>query len=127
MRKYLEAEKHLITLQNESEQKFLAEFRAGNYTLEDPLVTINPYLINPLAAVICFKTAEKTTVEVTIKGKTVEGDLQHTFGAAKEHVLPIYGLYDNFENTVVLKLENGKKSEVKIKTEELNSRGGLTT
>lgn len=120
MRTYLETEKHLITLQAEAEEKFLAEFRSGNYTLENPLVVENPYLINPLAAVICFNTDEETSVEITVKGKAVEGDIKHTFGPAKEHILPIYGLYDNYENTVVLKLANGKTSEVKIKVEELD-------
>lgn len=116
---YLETQKHLITLQHESEEKILYEFRSGNYTLENPYVVKNPYLINPLAAVICFNTEEETIVEVNVKGKAVEGDLKHVFGAAREHVLPIYGLYDNYENTVVLTLENGKSAEVQIVVEEL--------
>lgn len=120
MSNYLETEKHLITLQFEAEEKFLAELRSGNYTLENPLVVENPYLINPLAAVICFNTDEETAIEITVKGKAVEGDLNHTFGAAKEHVLPIYGLYDDYENTVVLKDGSGKTSEVKIKVPELD-------
>lgn len=120
MREYLETQRHLITLQHESEEKFLSEFRAGNHTLENPYVYKNPYLINPLAAVICFNTEEETTVEVIVKGKAVEGDLKHAFSAAREHVLPIYGLYDNYENTVVLTLGNGKTAEVKIEVEELN-------
>ncbi|MFZ7104554.1 MAG: aryl-sulfate sulfotransferase [Peptococcaceae bacterium] len=120
MRKYLEEKKHLITLQNESEEKYLADFRAGNYTLENPLVIKNPYLINPLAAVICFMTEEETTVEITVKGKAVQGDFSHSFAAGKEHILPVYGLYDDYENTVVLTLGNGQKSEVKIEIAELN-------
>lgn len=120
MRINLETEKHVITLQHESEEKYLAEFRSGNYTLENPLVVKNPYLVNPLSAVICFNTEEETTAEVTVKGKTVEADLSHSFDVAKEHVLPIYGLYDNYENTVVIKLGNGKSSEVKIEVEELD-------
>lgn len=120
MVKKLEVQKHLITLQHEAEEKFLFDFRSGNYTLENPLVVKNPYLINPLAAVICFKTQEETTVEVTVKGKAVEGDLYHVFGPAREHVLPIYGLYDNYVNVVVLKLANGKTAEVKIEVEELD-------
>jgi arylsulfate sulfotransferase len=120
MSNYLETEKHLITLQFEAEEKFLAELRSGNYTLENPLVVENPYIINPLAAVICFNTDEETTVEITVKGKAEPGDLTHTFGPAKEHVLPIYGLYDNYENTVILKDGNGKTSEVKISIPELN-------
>jgi len=120
LRKHLETEKHLITLQSESEEKFLAELRSGNYTLENPLVVENPYLINQLAAVICFNTDEETTAQITVKGKAVEGDLTHTFAAAKEHVLPIYGLYDNYENTVVITLGNGKTSQVKLKIEQLD-------
>ncbi|EHQ89655.1 aryl-sulfate sulfotransferase [Desulfosporosinus youngiae] len=120
MRSYLETEKHLITLQSESEATFLAELRSGGYTLEQPLVVENPYLINPLAAVICFKTDEETSAQITVKGKTAEGDLTHTFASAQEHVLPIYGLYDNYENTVVITLGNGKTSVVTIKTEELD-------
>ena len=120
MVKQLEIQKHLITLQQEAEEKFLAEFKSGNYILESPLVVKNPYIINPLAAVICFKTDEETSVEITVKGKAVEGDLKHVFAAAKEHVLPIYGLYDDYENTVVLKLASGKISEVKIEVEKLD-------
>lgn len=107
MRKILETEKHLITLQAESEEKFLAEFRSGNYTLANPLIVKNPYLINPLSAVLCFKTEEETTAQITVKGKAEPGDLSHIFAEAKEHVLPIYGLYDNYENTVVITLGNG--------------------
>lgn len=120
MRTKLEVEKHYITLQAEAEEKFLTEFRSGNYTLENPLVVKNPYMVNPLAAVICFNTDEETTVKVTVKGKAVEGDLTHTFKSAKEHILPIYGLYDNYENTVVLTIGNGQTAEVKIEVEEVD-------
>ncbi|TGE39354.1 ArsR family transcriptional regulator [Desulfosporosinus fructosivorans] len=125
MSNYLETEQHLITLQSESEEKFLAELRSGNYTLENLLVVENPYLINPLAAVICFITDEETTAQITVKGKAVEGDLTHTFASAKEHVLPIYGLYDNYENIVLITLGNGKTSQVIIKIEELDVNKAL--
>lgn len=120
MRTYLETTKHLITLQHESEEKFLHEFRNGNYTLENPLVVVNPYLINPLAAVICFNTEEEVAVQIKVKGRTKEADLNHTFPKAKEHILPIYGLYDNYVNTVIIKLETGETTEVKIKTEAID-------
>ena len=48
---YLE---HWIPQQAASEKAMLAEFEAGNYTLANPLVKYNPYLINPLAAVVLF-------------------------------------------------------------------------
>ena len=54
---YLE---HWIPQQTESEKAMLAEFEAGNFTLQNPLVKYNPYLINPLAAVVLFKTEKAT-------------------------------------------------------------------
>ena len=120
MRKLLDTKKHLITLQNESENSFLTEFRSGNYTLENPLLVKNPYLINPLAAVICFKTDEEVSAKITVRGKETAGDLVCLFSAAKEHILPIYGLYDNYNNTVSIELGNGNKAEVHIYIEEQN-------
>ncbi|MCR6544317.1 aryl-sulfate sulfotransferase [Dehalobacterium formicoaceticum] len=120
MRHNLEEQKHIITLQHEAEKEFLKTFRSGNYTAENPFVVVNPYLVNYLAAVLCFNTDEETTVELTVKGKAVEGDLTHTFPAAREHVLPIYGLYHDYENAILLKLGSGETSEVKIKIDKLD-------
>ena len=36
----------ILTRQAESEEAMLAEFEAGNYTIENPLVKYKPYLIN---------------------------------------------------------------------------------
>ncbi|MFP5527939.1 aryl-sulfate sulfotransferase [Peptococcus simiae] len=120
MKTELKETKHLITEQYESEQAFLKEFRDGNYTYDKPYVKANPYLINPMAAVLCFNTDTETEVTVTVKGKTPEADMGHTFPAAKEHVLPIYGLYDGYENTIEIKLADGSTSEVKLAIEEQN-------
>ena len=73
---YLE---HWIPKQNEAEKAMLAEFEAGNYTFQNPLVKYNPYFINPLAAVVLFKTEKPVAVTVTVKGKTKEADFSHTF------------------------------------------------
>ena len=97
---YLE---HWIPKQAEAEKAMLAEFEAGNYTLENPLVKYNPYLINPLAAVVLFKTEKATAITVTVKGKTKAADFTHTFPKATTHILPILGLYANYNNTVEIK------------------------
>ena len=68
---YLE---HWIPQQTASEKAMLEEFEAGNFTLENPLVKYNPYLINPLAAVVLFKTEEPTAITITVKGKTKAAD-----------------------------------------------------
>ena len=69
----------LVTKQNAAEKAMLEEFHAGNYTLENPLVKLNPYLINPLAAVVMFKTEEEVAVTVRVLGKTPEATMKHTF------------------------------------------------
>ena len=109
----------LVKRQNEAEAAMLSEFHAGNYTIENPLVKVNPYFINPLAAVVLFKTEEEVAVTVTVLGKEKEGNMKHTFPKAKEHVLPVVGLYGDYENTVEIQLYRGKKVQIKIQTGEL--------
>lgn len=112
-------EEMLVKRQNDAEKAMLEEFRAGSYTLENPLVKVNPYLINPLAAVVMFRTEQEVAVTVTVLGKEKEGNMKHTFPKAKEHILPIVGLYGDYENTVEIQLYRGKKNTIKIQTEPL--------
>ncbi|SKA84392.1 aryl-sulfate sulfotransferase [Desulfobaculum bizertense] len=116
------SEEHLITRQAKAEKAFLAEFKQGEFTLEQPLLIENPYLINPLCALVLFKTTEKLAATVTIRGKRYRReDLVHTFAASTEHSLPILGLYEDFENIVDIELSNGKRSSLTIKTTKLPS------
>ena len=105
---------HWIPLQAKAEKEMLAEFEAGDYTLANPLVKLNPYLINPLAAVVLFKTEEEVAITVTVKGKTKAADFRHTFPKAKTHVLPILGLYNNYKNTVELTPYRGETTKLEI-------------
>ena len=52
-------EDHLINRQYEAEQAMLKEFEEGNYTIQNPLVKYNLYIISPLSAVVCFETEEE--------------------------------------------------------------------
>lgn len=94
--------------QAEAERSMLEEFAAGSYTLEQPYIRLNPYLINPLSAVVAFRTEAETAVTVTIYGKEERGNIVHTFPAAKEHILPILGLYGGCANQVELRLYGGR-------------------
>ncbi|WP_031517842.1 aryl-sulfate sulfotransferase [Desulfofalx alkaliphila] len=109
---------HIITEQFRAEQEFLAEYRKGNYTFANPYVKLNPYLIAPLTALVMFKTAEPTTVSVTVKGKEKAGDIGFSFPEATEHLIPVYGLYPGYENQVELVLGNGEGNLLTIQTEE---------
>ena len=46
----------LVSRQQKAEQELLAQLQNGRYTLEAPLVKLNPYLIAPLTALILFQT-----------------------------------------------------------------------
>ncbi len=110
---------HIIERQYAAEQAFLAEFEAGNYTLTNPLVKLNPYEFAPLTAVVMFETPAASEATITVLGKEVEGNITHRFPSTKKHILPIYGLYADYENTVEIVLSNGEKATVKIQTEPL--------
>lgn len=118
---------HLITEQHRAEEAFLAEYRQGEYSFGSPYVKLNPYLIAPLTALIMFKTAASTAVAITVKGKESAGDISFQFGAATEHMIPVYGLYPDYDNRVELTLTNGEKSIVMIRTEPAPEKVKLPT
>ena len=107
---------HVIDAQAAAESAMLEEFENGEFTFEAPLVKLNPYIISPQAAVILFKTTEEVPVTVTVRGKEEAGDISFTFPPAKTHILPILGLYADYENTVDIRLYQGAVKTVTIKT-----------
>ena len=110
----LEEEKDLVALQSNIE----SEFTSDGYSLESPKVILNPYEISPLTALVIFETDEELSVKVTIHGKDELTTFTHEFGASKEHYIPIYGLYADYENKVTIECGD-KKKVIKIKTDKL--------
>jgi arylsulfate sulfotransferase len=114
------SQEHLITRQARAEKAFMAAFKKKDATIEAPLVVENPYLINPLCALVLFKTAEETAPTVTVCGKRYSrDDLSHTFPSATVHLLPVLGLYEDFANTIVISLPDGTKNSITIQTGKL--------
>lgn len=110
----------LITRQNNAEKEFLARFEAEKPNLDNAHVIINPYLINPLCALILFKTEKEEEPVITIHGKNnAREDITHTFPAGKSHVLPVIGLYENMETKVTVKLPSGQEKTFSIKSQPL--------
>ncbi|MEG9283144.1 aryl-sulfate sulfotransferase [Aerococcus urinae] len=95
-----EFKEHLIETQYKNETAMLKELDRGNYTMENPLIKYNPYVVNALSAVILFETEEEVGMVVRVKGKTPEADFYQAFPKAKRHVLPIVGLYSDYENKI---------------------------
>ena len=109
---------HIVDDQYVAEQKMLEEIKAGNFSLETPYIKLNPYLIAPLTALIYFKTDEETEASVLVKGKEKAGDMSFTYPRAREHYLPVYGLYAGHDNLVEIALDSGRKSTMSIKTDK---------
>lgn len=92
-----------------------------SYTLDDPLIVVNPYGNSPLTAVAIFKTEEETSVKLTVKGKKSQDDITTTFDKKYTHILPIYGLYPGDTTNLVFQLDDGTVKTSKIKTDSINT------
>lgn len=84
------------------------------YTLSNPYYELNPYNISPLSAIVIFNTTDSVPVNLYINDVYVT-----TMEATTDHVIPVYGLYEDFENKVKLVTDIGE-SEITIKTEKSN-------
>lgn len=105
----------LISSQYEDEKNFLSN---TNYSIEEPKVILNPYGISPLTAIVIFETKDLTTPTITIEGKDKNSTITNTFKPAKKHILPVYGLYPDYENKVTITI-NGNQKMLTIKTDKL--------
>jgi len=56
--------------QKEIDDKLKAEYNSSAYTLEDPLVVLNPYGIASLSALLMFDTPEKSVVSICVVGNS---------------------------------------------------------
>lgn len=102
----------VLNVQNAKENEILAN---TNFSIDNPNVILNPYDVSPLSALVIFQTKDLSTATVTIKGKDGDEDIVNTFLPSKEHILPIYGLYPDYENTVIVSSSDEEKV-LKIKT-----------
>lgn len=105
----------ILKTQEDIENKILED---TNYTFNNPKVVINPYGISPLTALVIFETKDLTTPSVTIKGIDENSTFTNTFTPSKKHILPIYGLYPDKDNEVIIEI-NGKTKTLYIKTDKL--------
>lgn len=95
-----------------------AYFSGYGYSIDNPNIIINPYGNSPLTALVMFETSDYSKVSISIKSKDGNSDIDYTFPKDKHHLIPIYGLYADYENTVVIKSES-KEKVINIKTDKL--------
>ena len=102
----------------EKESKLEDDFPTELKDIDNADVIVNPYEISPLTALIIFKTETSVSPKVTIEGDDELSTYEYTFDEGTEHYLPIYGLYPDRDNTVVVEYGDVKK-EFTITTEAL--------
>ncbi len=99
--------------QAEVDKLIKEDLENNKYKLKDARIYLNPYGGSPLSGLIAFHTEKATTSKVTVKGKH-EDDIVVEYDAAKDHYLPVYALYANYENKVEVELGDGSKETFTI-------------
>lgn len=105
----IKKEKDILSVQSNKE----VYFNGYGYSLGNPNVIINPYGNSPLTGIVMFETSDYSEVSIS-----VNGDINYTFSKNKHHIIPIYGLYADYDNTIILRSE-GKEKVINIKTDKL--------
>lgn len=86
----------MILYQEQVDDELLAKFNEGIYTLENPLVVLDPYNQSPLTALVLFETDDLVSVSVFI-GEDINIEFDDI---SYDHIIPIYGLYAGVVNEV---------------------------
>ena len=115
-----------IAIQNSVDSKLEKEKNNERNTIDDPYVLLDPYGISPLTAIIIFNTKSSVQPKITIVGKNDIATFTNTFSLTKNHILPIYGLYPDHNNKVIIEYGNIKK-EISIKTNKLPKDFSMAT
>ena len=100
------------------------EFSLEDYTIDNPLVVQNPYNTSPLTALIMFKSDIEGSTNIKIEGKDEYTSISHEFNQlTKEHILPVYGLYPDYNNEITITFVDKKgyatEKKVYIQTDKL--------
>lgn len=107
-----EFKESLIKKQAQAEKDMLNELNLGDYTIQNPLIKYNAYFVNPLSAVVLFKTQEEVAITLRVLGKTSKADFYKSFAKAKVHIIPVLGLYSDYENKIELSIWQNPSSKV---------------
>ena len=116
----------ILQWQFERELEIIADYNKNKnvWTIQRPYIIIDPYDINPLAALVMFEIEQNANIEVTIIGD----DESTTFTYEKNvktgrAEIPIIGLYADRSNVILLKVKfednTSELSTFEIKTEAL--------
>ncbi|MFA7689117.1 MAG: aryl-sulfate sulfotransferase [Bacilli bacterium] len=108
----------ILSTQYNLEKEYSDDLEKKVYTINNPKVILDPYNNSPLTAIVLFKTIDEEEVYITILGKDDKATINQTFSKTRDHIIPIYGLYPDYDNKVIIKVNDIEK-EITIKTDSL--------
>ena len=83
------------------DERLLGKLDSGEHGFYDPFVSMDPYGMSPLSALVLFSTNEPMRVSVHITGKTKNTYLDYSFEEFNtRHIIPVFGLYPDMLNLV---------------------------
>ena len=103
-----------ISNQKETNQRLTKVVNDSKNTLTNAYIELDPYKANPLSGIIIFQTKNEEQIRVYINNK-----YETTMEATKKHIIPIYGLLSDYENTVRIESPSESKDYV-FKTEKVD-------
>ncbi len=110
--KIVSAYDEIFDYQKKMDDKIKEYSKDKKYTLNNPCVILNPYKLAPLTALIIFNTEEEEQINVSINNR-----FKTSLKASKEHIIPIYGMYADYDNKIKITTKNSEK-EIIIKTDK---------
>lgn len=97
------------------------------HTISNPLIVMDPFNSNKLSAVAVFKTERPAKIVVSVnKGDAYSINyIDYAHGFTTLHVIPIFGLRDDFDNQVTLRSNNRfwLADEIKLTIDTKNGKG----
>lgn len=106
-------------------QAATADYQAQKYSQDNPFIVTDLFGKNKLSAYVAFPINEESTYSYTVAGKDKYSDftMSSEVAQADNMIIPIIGLYENYNNevTITIKDESGKENDitVNIQTGEL--------
>jgi arylsulfate sulfotransferase len=103
----------MLQKQSDIDSQLNQVIESGLYSLEIPLVIVNPYGNSPLSALIIFTSEVPMRPSVQIRGKDEVSDVSHHDDEFRlQHTIPIYGLYADYENEITLTMIDENANEI---------------
>ena len=108
-------------IQNNIDKEISKYIKNKKISMSNPKVILDPYNSSPLTALVIFYTKDSTSIKLYINDIYMT-----TVEKSKSHIIPIYGLREDYNNIIKLIDDNNNESIINIKTDKLENSNFYT-